>query len=629
MSSIISGLNIKNIFEYDPLLIYDKFDIIDYQLITGISVYPSYTGLGNTGLCSWFNNDNLEDFKTDGNFNITGWTNKVINSGDLLQFSEDDNVRPNVQFNEPYITLKNLELLSGTGFEHTKRTIFLAVNSSEPNKPKTDKQKIIKFGPLDSPNGSLQILGKNSYFDAKLILDNTSFDAASPIYNAINIFTLIQNDSSTLKIRQNGLEIGQIVPNAQWNSSYFEIGNNPGNNGINYYDLFYFSGVLSETQIDYYEKYLFEKYFSYFDGLFFAKQDVPAGEQYSPIFFEGEDYWTKNINDIFKFNYGSSVNFAAKLSPLNMGDGYKTNIVNGINTLTATFNLVYDGLTDKQAKCLIAFFENTPEAPDKSLYEGFQGVSTNLFAPYKANAELYFKSINHNSSYNNINKITIEAESLYDSAIDYKGMFVVLDEKNIKTYESVVSSILTNDVFYFESDNFFNRGYYFYTGLNLNASTGPSGPSSGPSTNNKITILPQNSPTGINSFFTKNFYFKGDLEYDINKNIRLFSTEMKNSTIEYSKDGINYNNLEFKVSFKKRTNQETKAILKFLDDKAGFKIFYYTLPQPYNKLISVYCPEWDHTYNFYDNNDISVKFIEFKAPSEPVAYFNTDIQFLL
>ena len=92
MSSIISGLNIKNIFEYDPLLSYDKFDIIDYQLITGISVYPDYTGFGNTGLCGWFNNDYLEDFITDGNFNITGWTNKVTNSGNLLQFSLDDNV---------------------------------------------------------------------------------------------------------------------------------------------------------------------------------------------------------------------------------------------------------------------------------------------------------------------------------------------------------------------------------------------------------------------------------------------------------------------------------------------------------------------------------------------------------
>jgi phage-related protein len=129
----------------------------------------------------------------------------------------------------------------------------------------------------------------------------------------------------------------------------------------------------------------------------------------------------------------------------------------------------------------------------------------------------------------------------------------------------------------------------------------------------------------VNSYFTKNFYFKGDLEYDVNENIRLFSTEMKNSTIEYSKDGINYNTLEFSVSFNKRTNQETRAILKYLDDKAGFKIFSYTLPQPYNKTISVYCPEWNHTYNFNNNNDISVKFIEFENPANPRTVFNTQV----
>lgn len=629
MSSIISGLNIKNISEYNTGLSYNKFDIIDYQFITGISVYPSYTGFGNTGLCSWFNNDNLEDFATDGNFNVTGWINKVINSGGLSQLSLDDDIKPNVAFNEPYITLRNLEFLSGTGFEHTKRTIFLAVNASEPNKPETDKQKIIKFGPLDSPNGSLQILGKNSYFDAKLILDNVQFDAASPIYNETNIFTLIQDDSSTLKIRQNGLQIGQIAPNAQWNSSYFEIGNNPNNNGIKYYDLFYFSGILSETEIDYYEKYLFEKYFPEFDGLFFAKQNVPAGEQYSPIFFTAQDYWTKNLNDLFKFNYGSSVNFAANLSPLKMGDGYKTNIVNTINTLNATFNLVYDGLTDAQAKCLIAFFENTPESPNKSLYEGFKGVNTNLFSPYKSNAELYFKKANFNSSYNNINKITIEAESLYDSSLDYKGMFVVLDENKIKTYKDSVDSLTTHDIFYYESFSFNDRGYYFYTGVNRNSInvTGPvTGPVSGPF--DKILISPSESPTGVNSFFTKDFYFKGDLEYDVDENVRLFPAELKNSTVEYSKDGINYNILEFSVSFNRRTNQEARAILKFLDDKAGFKVFYYTLPQPYNKKISVYCPEWNHTYNFSNNNDISVKFIEFKNPANPVALFNTQIRLI-
>ena len=126
MSSLISGLNIKNIFEYDPLLSYNKFDIIDYQLITGISVYPNYTGFGNTGLCSWFNNDYLEDFATDGNFNITGWINKVTNSGDLLQFSLDENVRPDVKFNDPYITLKNLEFLGSI----SSNLFFSATSSS-------------------------------------------------------------------------------------------------------------------------------------------------------------------------------------------------------------------------------------------------------------------------------------------------------------------------------------------------------------------------------------------------------------------------------------------------------------------------------------------------------------------
>jgi phage-related protein len=68
--------------------------------------------------------------------------------------------------------------------------------------------------------------------------------------------------------------------------------------------------------------------------------------------------------------------------------------------------------------------------------------------------------------------------------------------------------------------------------------------------------------------------------------------------------------------------------LKFLDDKAGFKIFRYTLPQPYNKEIDVYCPEWSHSYNFYDNNDIQMKFIQFRAKSSVVTNFDTQIEFV-
>lgn len=623
MSAIISGLNIKNISEYNPLLSYNKFDVVDYELITGISVYPSYTGFGNTGLIAWFNNDYLEDFFTDGSFNVTGWNNKVIGSGDLMQLSTDPNVRPNIEFDKNYITLRNNEFLSGEGFEYTQRTIFLAVDVIQPEK--ITEQKILKFG-NHATNGSFRVYGTNAPELASVILDSSSFSAVSPIYNNKNIFTLIQDSAtSTVKIRQNGLLIGQLNSyNNSWNSDYLEIGNNPNNSGIRYYDLFYFSGILSETEIDYYEKYLFENYFPEHEGLFFAKRNVPAGEEYSPIFYTGKNYWTRDIDDLFKLNYGSSANFSAKLSPLVLGDGYRTNTANNVNTLNATFNLNYEGLTDIQAKCLISFFENTPEAPNKSLYEGFKGVNINLFTPYKSNAEVYFKTINHNSLYNNINKISIDCESLYDSSLDYKGMYVVLDERFIKTYRNPFDYLYKNDVFYYESSSFSERGYYFYTGNDLIPQVSATGPSTGPT--EKIYISTNNGPLGNNSWFTKDFYFKGDLEYDINENIRLRSSEMKNSTIEYSKDGINYNQLEFNISFKNRSTREARAILKFLDDKAGFKIFSYTLPQPYNKTIKVYCPEWNHTYNFENNHDISVKFIEFKNPFDDVSAFNTIIQ---
>ena len=80
MSSIISGLNIKNIYEYDSTKSYSQYDIIDFQLVPGLSVYPSYTGFGNTGLTTWFNNDYLDSFDTNSTFDVSGWLNLVEKS---------------------------------------------------------------------------------------------------------------------------------------------------------------------------------------------------------------------------------------------------------------------------------------------------------------------------------------------------------------------------------------------------------------------------------------------------------------------------------------------------------------------------------------------------------------------
>jgi hypothetical protein len=83
---------------------------------------------------------------------------------------------------------------------------------------------------------------------------------------------------------------------------------------------------------------------------------------------------------------------------------------------------------------------------------------------------------------------------------------------------------------------------------------------------------------------------------------------------------------KFNYNLSNRSDKETEAILKFLDSNAGFKIFEMTLPEPYNKLIDVYCPEWNHTYKFKNNHDVSVKFIEFKGETDSDIYFNTLLQ---
>lgn len=619
MSYIISGLNIKNISEYDPLLSYSKYDIVDFQLNNGISVYPGYEGFGIKP-AAWFNNDYLSSFNLDSNFNVTGWLNLVSGSGSLYQSDTDNSRKPYVDFNEQYIKLNGKQFLTGTGFKASNQTIMMVVEW-ENNNPLTPykNQYIFRMSKDNVLNdvdnqGLIAFSGLNN--DTNYIcIDGTGIPVVSDVVNKKNIITVTRNSSDSLCVRQNGYVItGSRTPNRLgWQSGMVILGDdqNTIKNAIKYYELIYFTGVLNETQLDYYEKYLYEKYFDN-TRLYFAKDDVPVGENYSPISNTGQNYWTQDIDDIFTLSYGSSVNFSAKLSALQFGDGYRSNTVNNINPLNISLSLNYDGLTDSQAKCLIAYFENTPETSNKSNYESFKGVTMDLFTPYKKDAEVYFKTIQHSTPYKNINNIKIQAESLRDSILDYKGVLVQLDENYIKTYpkSSYFKSITYNDVFYYENNNFSLRGYYFYTGSNYN-SIGSSGPS-GPSGPQEIFITPDNSPTGANSYFTKDFYFKGDIDYGFDSSLRLVKNDLKNSTIEYEKDGINYNTLEFSVNFKKRSTREARAILKFLDDKAGYKIFKYTLPQPYNKQINVYCPEWNHTYNFYDNHDISVKFIEFK-----------------
>jgi phage-related protein len=126
--------------------------------------------------------------------------------------------------------------------------------------------------------------------------------------------------------------------------------------------------------------------------------------------------------------------------------------------------------------------------------------------------------------------------------------------------------------------------------------------------------------------FTRNFYFKPDLDFTIPVSPRYTKNEFEMTSPAFQNDGINKTVLAFDFSFTNRSDKEARAILKYLDDKAGFKIFEIDLPAPYNKNINVYCPEWNHTYKFNNNHDISIKLLEFKGKPESDIFFRTFIE---
>lgn len=634
MSYLLSGLNFTGIGEYDSTQEYQKYDIVDYQLNDSRSLFPGYAGLGGgSGLAFWFNNDYIKDFTTDASDNIKQWefrgakgsySDSNEEGGQFKCLKQNDETkRPLIDLNADFTVLQGNDFLSGDLGQYDNRTFFVCFEALPFSENTFEEQNIFSVSDTEDFSlniGSIKIKGDDQYISpsasAFFVVDGSDYNAKTILYNTPVILSITQAyDSSTqaksMVIRQNGLQIASISSfNDGWLGRYLKLGDNPNNQGIKFYDFFCYDVVLPEETIESYEKYLFERYFNS-EGLFFAKADVPAGVNYGPLTPIGDyQYWTRDIRDLFTLSYGCKAEFSSKMSNAELGDGYESNVVRNINSLNSRFTLMYEGLTDKQAKTLITYFENTPEKQNDNLNEGFSGVDLDLFPPYKKNSELFFLDINHETPYNNINNVSITADSLYDSSLDYKGLMIELDEINVRTYSNNLSNFDYNDVVYYDAADLDSRGYYYYTGAKEEG-----------------VLAVENGPQGANSYFTKDFYFKTDIDYDLESKIRLVTVDYEGSTKQYLKDGINYNKLEFDLVFSSRSDKEALAILKFLDSMRGFMIFDYTLPQPYNKKIKVFCPEWSHTYNFKNNNEISAKFIEFLNPPVTLAKFNTKIHF--
>jgi phage-related protein len=93
--------------------------------------------------------------------------------------------------------------------------------------------------------------------------------------------------------------------------------------------------------------------------------------------------------------------------------------------------------------------------------------------------------------------------------------------------------------------------------------------------------------------------------------------EADNSDLEFG-DGYaetrpkNLNSVKIQASlnFDSRKDSETKAIIHFLENTQGYKKLKYRLPSPFNKLQSFVCDSFNHSYNDYDDNSLSVNLIK-------------------
>lgn len=652
--------SVTGIKNFDIAATYLQYDLVDFEYYTGDLKTP--TNL--SGLFAWYNLDSLNNLEFDSSGKISKWYNSAPGfeiDQDLNNNSVSSQTRPFYDQIKNSVTCKcelqtyslnqlfttgvtddhykglltndrcwiivyefddlrrgdygytvkpNISTIINTDYKNTAPSSsgFIGVSGNNEiyswnsNVPKTSQQIII------NPDGAAE----NSPISI-----NAAFTAAKPLKNK-NILSIIKNNTTNnLVVRNNGCVVLDVT------SSYFNTPNTnlrigtAGNghainnalynydaSNISYYEILGFAKVPTDNDILAIEKYLFEKHFTNDDGLYIASQNFTASNYaYSPLNITGSNYLTKNIDNIFNKTYGCSVNFSTKAKRIDFGDNYYTNVISNINNLNSEFTLSYDGLTDKQAKAIIGFFQNTFEYTPKNILDSYQNVDIDLFFPYKNNAKIYFSDLQYNSTEANLNKIDIKCVSAYDSSLDYRG-FSVTGADVTKFFEEN-KNYLYNDVVYYNSISANTRGYYWFTGLDntfVNHST---------------------SPTGANSLFTRSFYFKPDLNFDIAINPKYIKTEFDSSAASFENYGINKTSLEFNFTFSNRSDKEAQSILKFLDSNAGFKIFEIKLPDPYNKIIDVYSPEWSHTYKFKNNHDISVKFLEFKGLTDSDIFFNT------
>lgn len=278
-------------------------------------------------------------------------------------------------------------------------------------------------------------------------------------------------------------------------------------------------------------------------------------------------------------NYGSRVSFKSKRFIYEVDDFQINSIPSSMNSLEVQYDVRYD-LNETNTKKLAAFIESKNgnqlfefNIDSSGIYKSVSGVSDN-YAINHVNNQRYEVAVSYSVD---------EAPNLFN----WSGMnFVNLDFQN---YDYSTSYEKYDVVYTGVNSNKLNNYYYC---------------------NEDHTSSATNSPTGASSKWSQDFFFKPDIGLQNDVQLKNEVLEFKNSFKQRVKTKDNNASFPVNYAFTDISDKQLKCMLHFLENKAGYRRFRHDIESVYNKPKVMYCPEWDHTWKFYNAHDLNVTLVE-------------------
>jgi len=278
--------------------------------------------------------------------------------------------------------------------------------------------------------------------------------------------------------------------------------------------------------------------------------------------------------------YGSTVSFEARNHSYTTDDFYYNLIPQSINSLGAVFSLRYD-VNENNAKKLAAFFE------DQSGYLPieFNPDNSGIYKTVSGFCDSYAINYINNQHFEVAVKLNVDHAP---TLLNWSGMgtFPNLSFQGWKPstsyekYDIVYSGLNQNKL-----DNF-----YYCSGDHSSSES--------------------NSPTGTASMWTRKFFFEPDIGEQSNVDIKADIIEYENSFVQRLKTNDNISTFNMRYTYSNISDHQTRCIIQFLENKGGYRRFEHQIPSVYNRPKVYYSPKWEHTWNYYNSNTLTVELTE-------------------